>query len=305
MGLNELDVLPGNYILELDVKNETLETIIVTTEDFVIRHKQTGQLLSKEQTHKIFPPNEKTNYYIDFVRLLPKVSETIPAAQIKLSADFFITTAKENPVFSVVSTCTYINTVDAAAAETAWREIEERYRGENMKAEEITFHKKNFYLLDAKRHFVAGSFDFTVESVGPYENIEIVHEACSIIQRKLQERIDQLDSGLEILIHKSENTMPNSWDVIFKDEDYTIGKVLEYILHETFIGKKPLAELTMTYCGFKKFHPHDLDSTIRVAYQMPMTADIVRGQFRSASVEAIALFERIGIMFGQSTERSR
>lgn len=298
MNFDEHDVLPGNYVLEVDVKNELPETTYVTTEDFRIKHKQTGQYLSKQETHRIFPPCQRTNCYIDFVRLLPKISETIPPAQIKLIADFSIATAKESPVFSVVSTSTYSNTLDAAAAEAAWRTIEERYKKEDMKESEIKFHRKNFYLLDAQRYFVPNSFDFTVESVGVYDNLDIVYHACGVIKSRLQERIDQLDTGTGIIIKKSETTMQNSFDAVFKNEDYTIGKIIEYILHATHLSSETAAtELTMLFCGFKKFHPHDTDSTIRVAYNIPVSADTVRGHIRAAAVEGIALYDKISSLF--------
>ena len=60
------------YVLEVDVKNDNENTLRwVTTKDFKLRDKNTGELLSEEQTQKIFPPNQKTQYYIDFVRLRP------------------------------------------------------------------------------------------------------------------------------------------------------------------------------------------------------------------------------------------
>ena len=60
---------------------------------------------------------------------------------------------------------------------------------------------------------------------------------------------------------KSENTIKNSYDITLKNEDYTLGKVLEFILHEEHYKNDVL-----TFCGFKKFHPHDDDSIIRIAF---------------------------------------
>jgi len=297
MNFDEHDVLPGNYILEVDVKNELPETTYITTEDFRIKHKQTGKYVSDQEIHKIFPPCKRTNCYIDFVRLLPKVSETIPPAHLKLTADFSIATAKENPIFSIVSTCTYSNTIDKHAVETAWKQIEERYKNEDMKESEIKFHKNNFYILDAQRYFVSDSFDFIIESVGQYENLDIVFEACGVLKKRLQERIDQLDTGTGIIIKKSETTMQNSFDVVFMNEDYTIGKVIEYILHKLHMSDKDTKDTTMVFCGFKKFHPHDTNSTIRVSYNIPVTADTVRGHIRSAAVEGIALYDKMSNTF--------
>ena len=46
------------------------------------------------------------------------------------------------------------------------------------------------------------------------------------------------------------------------NEDYTIGKVIEYILHYDYY----LQEQVLSYVGFIKFHPHDDYSIIRMAY---------------------------------------
>ena len=59
--IKELDILPGNYVLELDVKNETDTIKIITTEDFKIKNKKNGNYLTTEETRKnlsFLPKNE-------------------------------------------------------------------------------------------------------------------------------------------------------------------------------------------------------------------------------------------------------
>jgi hypothetical protein len=70
----DMTLLPGNYILELDMKNETDNIIIVTTEHFRIKNKTNGNYLTKDEVKRIFPANAITNQYIDFARLRPKIS---------------------------------------------------------------------------------------------------------------------------------------------------------------------------------------------------------------------------------------
>ena len=112
-------VLPGKYIMELDVTNTEDHIIFVTTEDFRIKNKETGNFLTKEETVKIFPPSKKTGYFIDFLRLRPAIGD-IPAEQIKLSCEFSIASAHTNSMFNVVSKCAYAYTPDPAAASKAW-----------------------------------------------------------------------------------------------------------------------------------------------------------------------------------------
>jgi DNA-directed RNA polymerase subunit L len=57
-------------------------------------------------------------------------------------------------------------------------------------------------------------------------------------------------------------TIKNCFDVVLEYEDYTIGKILEYVLYSKYYEGQRI----MTYCGFSKVHPHDTFSIIRVAY---------------------------------------
>jgi DNA-directed RNA polymerase subunit L len=56
--------------------------------------------------------------------------------------------------------------------------------------------------------------------------------------------------------------MNDSVDIVLKGEDYTIGKVIEYILHEQYYKK----DKELSYIGFIKKHPHDDYSIIRMAF---------------------------------------
>ena len=65
-----------------------------------------------------------------------------------------------------------------------------------------------------------------------------------------------------IELNRSATAMNNGVDIKLVGEDYTIGKVLEYVLHEEDYKKNR----TLSYVGFIKKHPHDDYSIIRVAF---------------------------------------
>jgi DNA-directed RNA polymerase alpha subunit/DNA-directed RNA polymerase subunit L len=289
---HELEDLPGNYTLELDVKNETDHVLYVTTADFKIRSKTTGNLLTAAQTRDIFPPCESTNSYIDFLRLQPQLTETIPGEHIKLTAEFSVVTPRESSTFAVVSKCTYQVTPDENAARTAWDEHEKQMRAAKNSDSEIAFHRKNFMLLDAQRYYVPDSFDFEIQSIGVYDNKAIVKKACDILRERFKERVDELDAGL-IQVTPSNTTM-DAWDIVLQNEDYTVGKVLEFMLYERYFRG---AGAVLQFCGFKKQHPHDTHSIIRLSYQVPVSADVVRGHLREQAVDAQTIFENIGRIF--------
>jgi DNA-directed RNA polymerase alpha subunit/DNA-directed RNA polymerase subunit L len=288
----DLNILPGTYILDLDMQNNTDEKIIVTTEHFRIRNKTNGNYLSKDEQRRIFPANQKTQQYIDFARIRPRIGDTIPGEHIKLTAEFSVHTAKDNSMFNVVSKCSYGNTPDMKKVDEVWDEHEQKLRSEQLSADEVEFEKKNFYLLDAQRYFVPDSFDFIIQTIGVFDNKDIVRKACSILHDKLINMIQLIDSD-GVPINNSETTMDYCFDIILENEDYTIGKVLEYILYEKYY----VTEKIFTYCGFKKFHPHNLDSTIRVAYSKNADKRMVAQHLRFACMDAATIFKKVHDMF--------
>ena len=290
--IDDLDLLPGNYIMELDITNDTDNMIIVTSEDFKIKNKTSNNYLTKDETRKIFPASPITNMFIDFARLRPKIGSSIHGEQLKLSCEFTIRTAKDNSAFNVVSKCAYGNTIDAIKAKENWKHVEDRLNSEDATRDEFDFQKKNYYLLDAQRSFIENSFDFVIQTVGVYENKDVVKKACVALQNKLVEFVQNVESNL-IPINISETTMDNCYDIILENEDYTLGKTLEYILYEKYYK----GEKILTYCGFKKFHPHDEDSTLRLAFSQTIDKNMVGQYMKNVAIDAKDIFKKIHGLF--------
>ena len=53
----------------------------------------------------------------------------------------------------------------------------------------------------------------------------------------------------------------------------------------------------LSFCGFKKFHPHDTESTIRIAYKEPVEQHILKQHLRDVCIMAAEVFEKIFNMF--------
>jgi len=289
--ITELDLLPNNYVLELDMENNTDNIIIITTEDFKIKNKSNGNYLTKEETRRIFPANVKTNAYIDFARIRPRIGN-IPGEKLKLTAEFSVHTAIESSMFNVVSICSYGNTIDKSKVQSVWEQHENKFKSEQLTKQDIEMQKKNFYILDAQRHYVEDSFDYSIQSIGVYENKQIVKMACKVICDKLNEMIINIESDI-IPIRPSETIMENSYDIILENEDYTMGKMLEYILYELYYNN----ENALSFCGFKKFHPHDDESIIRIAYNNKSDKNMVRNHLNNACMKAKEVYEKINKMF--------
>ena len=148
--------------------------------------------------------------------------------------------------FNVVSTCSYGNTPDPVEMDTEWKKaLTEISKEKELSKTEQELAKQNWYLLEGKRFFVQNSYDFTIETVGVYENRRIVFKAIEIINEKLQDVNSKISDGT-FAIEQSETTLRNGYDIKLEDYDYTIGKIIEYMLYETYyLGDKSLT------CCFK------------------------------------------------------
>ena len=286
--IKDVDEFPlKNYMLELDVQNNTDTTIYVTTKDFVIKDLTTGKPLPENKIREIFPADDLTGDYIDFVRLKAKPAEEIQGKIIHLTSEFDIGTAKEDSAYNVVSTCSYGNTIDDSVQEAKLAQLKQKWKDEGKKESEIEFEATNWKLLEGKRIFKKDSFDFVIQSIGIYTNAELLIIACKVMIEKLQNLNSNIEKD-EVEIKIAESTIPNCYDIKLMNEDYTIGKVIEYFMLSSFYEKGIL-----TYCGFKMLHPHDTYSLIRVAYKEPVVIDNIKNDLKTCIQYSIETFTKV------------
>jgi len=275
------------YYLEVKVENISNSILYVTTEDFVIKDVATDKPISESKIREIFPPSN-TGHFIDFARLRPKISDELPGEAIHLTCKFSIGNAKEDGMFNVVSTCSYGFTPDITKIQEVLGKKRADWRQEGKTDAEIDFESKNWELLDALRITKKDSFDFIIETIGIYSNFELLDKACNILISQFNELAILIETN-DINIRTSQNTMANSFDVILKNDDYTIGKAIEYLLYAKFYeGIKSL-----TYCGYKKMHPHDSDSIIRLAYKENVDIQFIKQNLLECVSDAIQIYKKI------------
>ena len=141
-----------------------------------------------------------------------------------------------------------------------WKKKEEKLINDGVSQEEISLEKKSWYVHEGQRVVLKNSFDFIIETLGIYKNVYIVKEACTVINNKLKKIINNVENK-SFTIKNSKSNIANAHDIILYNEDYTIGKIIEYVLYENYFRVGDL-----TYVGFIKEHPHDDYSIIRVAF---------------------------------------
>ena len=301
--IDDMDFPYKDYVVEVDVKNDTDSILYVTTKDFKIKNSKTEVYSDESAVRAIFPPSSVTGDYIEFARLQPKLSENIDGERLTLRCGLDIGTASQDGAFNVISTCAYESTPDVAKANEVWGEKEVAMKKSDMKDTEIEFEKKNWFLLEAKRYYQPNSYDFIIESVGVFENSEIVIKACNFMISKCEKFLYDLEHG-KVSIVPSETTLKNGFDVTLVNEDYTLGKVIEFYLYQ----QNFIADKTLSFCGFRKPHPHATDSIIRVAFHNEIDPVGVSGYIQGATSNAITAFKKLVEQMGgdlKKTERVR
>lgn len=284
----DTDFPVNDYLLVVDKQNKSNTVEYVSTADFTVVDLKTNQV-DKQLTAKLFPANPITGDYPELVRLLPRVSENIEGERIYLKCKFALGNAKENSSFNVSSSCVYSNTLDPVKIKAMWAEKKTEL-AKTLDQAEIAFVEKDWHLLDAKRYFLPDSFDFMIETVGPLTNMAIITKASNLMIDKLKLLQDTIQ-GDPNMVSVSETTIPNSFDIILKGEDYTLGKVIEYILYDLHYDK------TLNYCGFRKPHPHIDMSIIRVGFKSPTDKVTVITYIVNAATEALHIFDKITKVF--------
>lgn len=261
------------YVMELDVENNTDTVIIVTTNDFKIRNLETNKYIEDGLLKKIFPPFICPNgeeHYIDFLWLRPKLTDEIPGERIKLSCQFSIVTAKDDSSFNVSGTCSHSCTPDYENMKEQVEIRKQKWKDEEKTEQEIQFEASNWTKLEGLRYVIKNSFDFIIETVGIYDNEQLIIKACIILLKKLEILKLMLEKD-EVNIFASDNTLDNCYDVILENEDYTIGNILNHELYKTFYLESE--SKILNYTGFKKMHPHDDDGILRLSF-IESTKDI-------------------------------
>ena len=290
--ITDLSIPLEQYLVVVQKKNDSDTIDYITTEDFKIINTQNQQELSLGDRNKIFPPNSITSDFIDFIRIRPKLSSELVGEELSLTCKFKLVTAKEDAVYNVVSTCSYGNTQDVIKANDVWVGKAKELVKSSMGKEEIEFEKKNFMLLEALRYFKPDSFDFIIETLGIYTNNEIIKTACKVLIENFTKIREKLDTDT-IQINSSISTIEFSHDIVLEGYDYTEGKVMEYLLYTLhYLGDK-----TLSYCGFRKEHPHNTESYIRVAFKAETEKVIIKEYLRNILDEAVRIYTALSEQF--------
>ena len=285
------------YRCEVKEKNTSGTTKYVTTGDFKVVEKATGKV-DDALTKLMFQPDKRSGDYIEFARLLPKVVDYTEGEELHASIEMHISTAEQDSAYNVCATCAYGCTPDAMKQDDAWKALSEPETAGGPAAS-VVESERNWRLLSAQRIVKPNSFDFVVETVslGVYSNGELVRKACDCMKIKCEKFIESIrdaDADAPNVVDANV-TIPLAYSIILRREGYTIGKALEHIIY----SKHFLGDRSLTFCAFKKMHPHDADSFIQVALQNDTENNVaqVSAIAIAAARDVISMFEHIKAQF--------
>ena len=292
--INDLTIPIEDYIVELSKKNETNSVQYLTTQDFMIQNVKNKKYLAATEVNKIFPPNKITGDYILFARLKPKITEDIPGEELNFSAKMTISTAKKNGMYNVAHTVSYFNSIDPVAQNQAWKTYLNELKKSEISQPQIDLEKMNWHNHKGKRYFLEDSFNFIIQTLGNYTNIELVSVACEIIIKKLKKIVEKPQ---EFIVQTSKTTIPYSYDIPLPNEDYTIGKIIEYMLFNNYYMQNNI----LSFVGFRKFHPHDKNGVIRIAFTKEAGTEHVFPIFQDVCNKAAVIYTEIKSQFQSKT----
>jgi len=327
----------SNYVVELDVKNDSETIRYVTTEDFKVKkakniEKSGGshddddvvyEYLPESTVRKIFPPDSISGQYIEFARLLPKLSSNTTSGEaLAFTCTIEISNAKFDGMYNVAHTCSYSCTPDEKEIEKQWK-VKEKTLRESFESvsvlesvpEQLAHAKKNWELLEAQRIFIPDSFDFVIETVGVYTNVQLVTKACDIMIKKCEKLLADIEhsssnstSGSSIRMKNviepanELTTMKNAFCVNLIGEDYTIGKAIEFLIFSNYYNRP---DGVASFCGFKKPHPHSPDSFIIVAFKETTEFSKVQEHVSKVITECISIFKSLFESFNDLSSKSK
>jgi len=263
------NIIKQSYI-SLNVKNTTMNKVFVTTNDFVFMDKKTRSEHkdSKEIISQLFPVDRFTGDGILILILMPQYNTNEEENEINIELEFDIGTAKENSCWNVVCKSVFENIQDVDLVNQKIAEFESNPDNSDLD-------KEDFKILNVQRFYKPNEYKFTIESIGIYDNAQIIDMACKYIIDKMSLLVQELNDVVVIsemdkvtqLKNESfyslylDNNNRGFFVLKVSDDDYTLGKLIENHLYYMF-KESGLIE----FVGFDKEHATKKEAFIYIKY---------------------------------------
>lgn len=245
---------PTKYRFVLNVKNEGITKIPVTTNDIQIINPENGQSYPASFHKKIFPSNKITKHHILITFLTPNVSNTKHGEAIHLEFSAKKDIAYNNACFSPVSKCAFHYAINEQEA---------------LKYRELSSNPKQFDVHDKYRIYKKNEkgdpteFIFSIESECNLSEEYLFNKAVFIIKQKLR--------SLEYDVMDIDDQY---FGVHITGENHTIGNIISSLIFNKM--KSPLI-----FVGSYMPHPLNNEVVVKVGFEKNMSLQEVTKWFQS------------------------
>jgi hypothetical protein len=243
--------------IHIDKQNKTDNLINVTTKDIKLFDVTANAYISEAVGNKMFPPNKLTGDHIIICRLRPRINDEIPGEHFKCTAKMSISTASVLGCYNVAHTCSFVYAKDIVQQNAVWNSIKNTIVEKDDTPETEALKKKNWMLGEGTKIVKPNIYNFQLDTVGVFTNLQIIRKALDILIGMFKKYMEKND----YIITNPNTIIENGYDIQIED-DYTAGYILQHILYQHFYENEKI----LSFVGFKKFHPHDSYSIIRLAF---------------------------------------
>ena len=290
---NTFENYKRQYAVKLHKVNKTMNKVYITTQDFDIIEKESGNVLPESKTlvEKLFPVDPISGDGILIMILMPHYNKAEKPDEINMVLEFDIGHAKQNNCWNVVSKSVFENVQDPDKVQAKL----------DAMGETDPIKRRDFELLDAQREYIDNKYKFTVATLGGYTNSEIVKMGCEYIVN----RFIRLDTEMDATMTITEKTQVDDFtnDAFFtlyvhedmedflilklKDDDYTIGKMIENHLYGMFRNE-------LEFVGFEKHHATEKEAYIYIKYMNPSDKEgLIKTHLKAVSEKVRHIFNSI------------
>ena len=231
------------YDFIIDVINKGNEPLDVTTKDIKIMDKTTGKYLSEVEALNFFPPNPITNDFILINTLNHNQVEGMEGEEVKIIMKGDKSIGKEHSRYTPTCVSVFVNKIDEAKLATVFKEKMSQ-REDTLTSEEIKSEAKSFRLGEGERHYYIDEegepnvFEFTIESDRRIPPHIILYKSLFVLEEKINKFKINLNNE-EVVTFKNSDCIMNSYDVIVKNEDYTLGYIIQKYVYQLYQMKEP------------------------------------------------------------------
>ena len=259
-----------NYEFLIDVSkiiNEIKTKIEITSKDIKILDIKKNTFISEKERDKIFPKDPLTNEYImitkifstnNFIEILDfsKVNKT----EFKVKAKAVSSNGEEHSRWYPACVFCYENKIDEKKAiegkKNYVKDEIKRSKEKNVTPLSKERLEKRFDTSLKERYFYEDEngeptkFIFKIETIGVLPPLIIFYKCIIELCNRVKNLIINFKNKNEnIITIKPSSNLPDGFMIEIKEEDDTIGNMVNEHLYNLFIGKE------LNYIGFKKPHP--------------------------------------------------